>query len=51
MIVRGYQSARKLKGLREECISTLRKLDKDIRRCAAEAIFCCPTENSRHLEA
>jgi hypothetical protein len=19
--------------------------------CAAEAIFCCPTENSRHLEA
>jgi hypothetical protein len=20
-------------------------------RCAAEAIFCCPTENSRHLEA
>ncbi len=21
------------------------------RGCAAEAIFCCPTENSRHLEA
>ncbi len=26
-------------------------LDKNDHVCAAEAIFCCPTENSHHLEA
>jgi hypothetical protein len=31
------------------CAEFSRRLKQEL--CAAEAIFCCPTENSRHLEA
>jgi hypothetical protein len=37
-----YYSSQNFKGNREATNMCL---------CAAEAIFCCPTENSRHLEA
>ena len=28
----------------------VKRNDYNVKRCAAEAIFCCPTENSHHLK-
>jgi hypothetical protein len=32
-------------------VSNLMAHKNKINACAEEAIFCCPTENSRHIEA